>query len=524
MFISIDNLHAIGNITDVPAWSLPPNAVTYTNNVHFDDGAVRKSAGYTYEYVAPDMQTWMVNYNDFTRQRLMIITDGPKMFDYDPAGNTIEITPLVPVAEPVVTWSSVAYSDHVIITNNANEPQYYHDSNAGPVFVPLSSIQPTWPDTWVCKQMGLFDNVLVAMNMVKDTQEIPNLVQWSDVLAEDEAPPSWDETDPATLAGSNLVGASESGIVGGLQLRNAFIIYTSTSAHSMTRTNDTVYVYAFKKLFSHGMLSTNAVVQFNIFHFVVGDGVLYAHDGNRVTYVADHKVNEKFFFELANPDKLSVTNDHKRGYIYIAYSDNPADDWSNRVLIWNYRDDTWSFQDMNDERLVRGVFAPVATASTALDTWADVDPSLLWDNIALPWSKTAPSAAESWLQYATRSTNVLRLVAAFLRNNKEYVAEARRDYIDLTSLINDGGSGIRHLKQVIPKIEGSGSVWISIGYSMGTGIAMTWLPEVNYNISDDYKVDARCSGRYLGWRIRSDGPGFWRMTGIGLDIEDASRR
>ena len=527
MYLTIDRLDEVGNITDVPAWATPPNAVTFTKNVVFDDGAVRKSRGWALAYDAVAAQAWLQDFNDNARQRLMYITDEPRMFDFNADGSEVDISPAVAMNSSIA-WDSMAYSDHVIITNSIDEPHYYNDLNNDPAaatFVPLSAVSD-WPSDWSCKQIRWFNNVLIALNLEKGGVENPNLVQWSDIVAEDEAPPSWDETDPTKLAGSNLVGANDSPIVGGEQLRDAFIIYTNTSAYSMTRSGDTTFLYNFRKLFSHGMSAPHGVVQFNMFHFVVGDGLLYAHDGNRVTYVADHKINNKFFNDVTDLNHLNITNDRKNGNVLVAYSDrdDEADPYPNRVLIWNYRDDTWSFQDLGGTRFVRGLYGPVATGG-GNTTWNNVDPAgLQWNQVQIPWSGTAPSQEASFLHFGTRTTAINRVQRVFLRNNANYDAEANRQYIDLTDLIKDGGTGVRHIKRMVPKIEGEGTVLISAGVSMAPGIPMTWTAPVPFVIESDYKVDLRISGRYLGWRIQSVADGYWSLTSIGLDIEDASER
>ena len=62
---------------------------------------------------------------------------------------------------------------------------------------------PTGQRTTPCRQIRAYKSFLVAIGIQKGSVDHPYLVKWSDAANPDALSPSWDYTDPTTLAGEN---------------------------------------------------------------------------------------------------------------------------------------------------------------------------------------------------------------------------------------------------------------------------------------------------------------------------------
>jgi hypothetical protein len=78
---------------------------------------------------------------------------------------------------------------------------------------------------------------------------------------------------------------------------------------------------------------------------------------------------------------------------------------------------------------------------------------------------------------------------------------------------------------IMPQIEGSGSIDISVGVSDAPQQGVAWQSKSTYNIESDHKIDVRASGRYLALRFESESAAdTWRITGLDIDIREVASR
>ncbi|AWF81531.1 hypothetical protein BTJ40_12245 [Microbulbifer sp. A4B17] len=93
-----------------------------------------------------------------------------------------------------------------------------------------------------------------------------------------------------------------------------------------------------------------------------------------------------------------------------------------------------------------------------------------------------------------------------------------RTGIDLDQFIKAPSKRWKLIRQIVPQIEGSGQVRITIGGSDTPMGAVRWRQPRTFDIATGLKVDCRVKARYLAIRIESIDDGFWRLTRWDLDL------
>jgi hypothetical protein len=150
---------------------------------------------------------------------------------------------------------------------------------------------------------------------------------------------------------------------------------------------------AARRIFAFGLINQDAWVQFDNYHFVVGENAIYIHDGAVVQRPDDNFIEKQFFGELNNPDRVFVARDEFRHEIIVYY---PTGDsvYPNRFLTYNWLEKTWSFMTVSVE--VRRMTYGVGPA-----------PSTTWNELVRAWSQINETWAE--LARTDRSTKMLML-------------------------------------------------------------------------------------------------------------------
>jgi hypothetical protein len=77
---------------------------------------------------------------------------------------------------------------------------------------------------------------------------------------------------------------------------------------------------------------------------------------------------------------------------------------------------------------------------------------------------------------------------------------------------------------VFPRIEGTGSVNISVGSELQPFQGVSYNDPVSFEIGSDFKVDCRVKGRYIAIKIESSADTQFELSGIGIEAEVVSKR
>ena len=278
-------------------------------------------------------------------------------------------------------WSVTLLNGLLVATNGYDTAQMWPLSSGVPsTATPLRELR-NWPSaTSYCKSIAAFRTFLVGLNWQIGGTEYPNLVKWSTEAAALSPPNSWEESDATLDAGEYQLTDTPGKIIDGLPYGDSFLIYKEDSIYIMNFVG-TPYIFSFKLLSpTIGLLSKNAVAEYEGGHFFVGNSDCYITNGQQVTPLLPNKLRREMFSDLNgdNYEKVFVAADYARNEMLACY---PAGVSAipNKALIWNWKDNTFSLRSIPDLYHINSGIAAITTGTT----WNDHTEE--WDSGAGIW-------------------------------------------------------------------------------------------------------------------------------------------
>ena len=407
-------------------------------------------------------------------------------------------------------WTTTNLNGLVVSTNGYDTPQMWPLSNGSPsLTTPFMKLR-NWPSTDKCKVIRSFRTFLIGLNWER-TDEEPRLVKWSTAASYGLPPSSWDETDATLDAGEYELADTPGDIVDGLPLGDSFIIYKDDSIYIMNFVG-TPYIFSFKLMSpTIGLLAKEAVAEFEGGHFFMGNSDFYVCNGQTVTPMLSNKLRRTVFDELNGDNYLKcfVAADYVRNEMMACY---PAGSSTvvNKALIWNWKDNTFSFRDLPDTSHISSGIAQIEAGAT-------------WDASTLTWN----ADSDPW--GATNYDNVIKnIVFADVTNTKIYRDSKgnKKDTATMSAYIERTGydlgdpQAIKFVSALYPQIEVSGNntVDVYVGSQMSTEDGITWEGPIEFNPNSQSKVSCRISGKYLGIKISSDTDIDWKLHGLAFEV------
>ncbi len=130
-------------------------------------------------------------------------------------------------------------------------------------------------------------------------------------------------------------------IAGILPFGNKLIIGKTNKSYVLTGTD----VFELEVLGDHGCFSHHSMKASEDFAFWFGGDNFYQTDGNTIRAIGDKKVREAVdSIDLAYAYKITAAVDRKKGW-YLANVPLDGATSPNAILVYNYRDDSWSIFD-----------------------------------------------------------------------------------------------------------------------------------------------------------------------------------
>jgi hypothetical protein len=289
------------------------------------------------------------------------------------------------------TWTGILASDYFLfVTNfNQNEPNFmrYFDGTNWNNFNPKVSVANNI--TMVTALILIpFKNRMLAFNVWESTAGGPpvqyaNRLRFTTTGSPIDQPAAsppyfpWNSDDGGI--GGALDCPTQEAIVTVQYIKDRLIVYLEQSAWEIVYLNNEVYPFAWQQINAElGSESTFSNVPFDKLVLTVGNVGIVGCTGANVDRI-DQKIPDEVF-QVQN-----VSNGIKRVYgirdyfVEMVYWTFPDDAFSstfpylNRVLVYNYKNGTWSFND--DSFTVFGYFQPQSGI-----LWSDLD--VLWsDNV-----------------------------------------------------------------------------------------------------------------------------------------------
>ena len=414
-------------------------------------------------------------------------------------------------------WTVTNLNGVIVATNGYDAPQTWPLNSSGiPILtVPFVRLR-NFPEGEKCKSIRSFRTFLVGLNWER-TNEEPRLVKWSTGASYGSPPVTWLESDATLDAGEYELADTPGDIIDGLPLGDSFLIYKDDSIYIMNYVG-TPYIFSFKLLSpTIGLLAKEAVAEFEGGHFFMGNSDFYVCNGQTITPMLSNKLRRTVFDELNGDNYLKcfVAADYVRNEMLACYPAG-ASTVVNKALIWNWKDNTFSFRDLPDTSHISSGIAEI----TAGAIWSGA--TLTWDADSDPWG-------------ATNYDNVIKnIVFADVTNTKIYRDNKgnKNDTATMSAYIERSGydlgdpQSVKFVSAVYPQLEVSGNntVNVYVGRQMSTEDGVTWEGPVAFNPNTQSKVSCRISGKYFGIKISSDTDIDWKLHGLSFEVQQRGLR
>ena len=517
MFVSLRNIGIGGIVTDQDPYDLELTQFPKGNNVMFHSGRIGKALGYTARENLGFQPTGALGFL-VDGAYSMIIGSINKLYKYDGTNITdVTKTSNSTTYGTSQRWQAEQLGSAVLFNNGAEKPQYL--TTSGSRFADL----PNWPSALTSRCIKPFKSFLIMMGYTDGGTEYPYTVRWSDEFDPVSVPTDYDITSTTNLAGTNVLTGNYGVLVDQLPLGDSNILYAERGVFGMDLIGGTL-VFQFRDLFTDdGIINRGACAKMPNQHLVVGINDIYAHDGNQKKSLADKRVRKQFYSELDDKRSVFCQTVDERSEVWICYSNASASDSrsANRALIYNWERDAFTFVDLPNCRAL--------TYSDKLGqavTWANI--TMTWGEITETWQDINSSAEANNIKLF--GIDFVNAKLLNMNSSKGFASQPFKAFLespklDFDTVIGKATNSIKQIGQILPQMQGTGTVEFSIGTSMAPQDSIQWQPAHQYNVESDHKIDTRASGRYFALRLESTTKdSSWEITGLDMDILEVSAR
>ena len=556
--IPVENVGQMGVNTDVPSWQLPPNVWSDSNNVRFDDLSVKKSQGlakvfdetgtttpiYLETYQSGnDSGTWWIAFGSSDIK----LWDGSDWKDVTPESGITELS-----VDSPGQWQTTKLGSLVYATNGI-DPPFYWDGNHEKKFEPLpnwtsqTDPQPESPHQYGAVQtLAGFKSFLWAGNVYvavgdQGTEDIDKTfersVYWSN-MTNFYTPPNWD-INPDSDAGFYELLDSMGGVVHMQQLRESMMIYKSDSIIVSTFVG-APFMFTFQTIAPEiGVLCKNAVADFPGGHWFVGRSDCYINNGQTIQTKLTNRVQSEMFKDIDGDYSVNTycVTDWANNEIWTCYP-SVGNSRPNRALIWNYKNDTFSFRDLFQQtgHIKYGVAPVQSGVQWGGDKAADTGPTEEgpfstnyytgdWETSTDSWgTQSYDDTVEHlvWTDSAPDAHQLHRHNSGNLIQGSTMSSRIERTGIDLGD-----PSTVKYVSAVFPKMwtssaDSTFNVWTA--HQMNTEDAVTWEGPKVFNPDEMNKISVRTSGKFFGIRMESNGDFDWLLSGLEWETATSGRR
>jgi hypothetical protein len=368
------------------------------------------------------------------------------------------------------------------------------------------------------------------------------MVKTSSIPTAGTVPGSWDETSPSTLATENILAEMQGPITDACPLGEDLIIYGFKEAWIM-RADGSADVYTYDPLpMNKGSLNANCSVALDGMNVVFGPDDIWKHDGTSEKSICDGRVREKIFssLNLSKANRCFVKHNPRLNEIVFAYVsgdtltafDPALIGGCNKQAVWNYVDDTWTFDDLPGVySATEANLSVTLTYATVTSTYATIGGS--YQDLEDGFKRASVYVGEANAHYGVSTALYAHdlfgkgsTVAFPVDINATKASYLERDGLDLDELSEDLKT-YKTLKSAYLQARlgsGAANIEMSAGASDGFNVPATFSSYQPYNGNDLYKLDFNVAGRFLSYRLRFDDYKEMTITGLDFDIKMTGRR
>ena len=343
------DINEVPNFAQLPGWeSYTVNQITFTDT--YTEGNDRNFA--------------IGNAVDFNSERLTVTVNTPTPFTvvFDQAtdaANGVSYSVVGGLATVTFATTALPADTQVTITVTSKEP----------VFVRAGVIR-AFGDFLVAGNLVEYfnrnvldnDGNLLRVEQV-DVRNLAGIVRTSDVASPGEVPTNWNPFAAGVSTADEFV-LTATGVVQDMgELQGNLYIYSNRSISVMRQTGNPQVPLAVTPITeNYGAQTTEAVLEFDGKHFVIGSQDIYLFGGHpgSIQSVSDQRVR-RFFFDNLNPlhnQRMFTLRYAQRDEIWICYpTTSSLRGECDQALIWNYRQNNWTIRELTS--VVAGDVGPV---------------------------------------------------------------------------------------------------------------------------------------------------------------------
>ena len=258
-----------------------------------------------------------------------------------------------------VTAADTDFSD-VRYTESGEEPRIVILSSRlgvqAQVTIQVQQLSPVVVRAGVIRSFGDF---LVAGNLIERDEttdavvrNLAGIVRTSDVAAPGSIPNNWNPFAGGVSTADEFILTATGVVQDMAELQGSLYIYANNAISVMRQTGNAQIPLAVTPVTeSYGAQTTNAVLEFDGRHFIVGSQDIYLFAGHpgSIKSVSDQRVR-RYFFDRLNPlhnQRLFTLRYTQRDEIWICYPTTASlQGECDEALIWNYRQDVWTIRDL----------------------------------------------------------------------------------------------------------------------------------------------------------------------------------
>lgn len=359
--VPLRNLAKFGVITDVDPFDLAPEAFSAGVNVRFRNGKI--SGAPVFRNVLPLSNTsprFAFSSNPAAGLDLLFVgsLDGTVTKISGQTQTAMSVSGYV-TSSVEATWSGVTLATVTYINRSDRAPWLLRTSDSQ--FQSIASFNTgadAWSSSWTCKILRTCGGALVALNVTKGATASPTMVKTSSIPLSGAVPASWDQTQANTLATENILADMEGGIVDACPLGSSLVILGQKEAWEMTP-NGQLSEFNYTPLpVKKGSINANCSVELDGRIVVFGPDDIWETDGTSEKSICDGRVRDFIYasINMAKASRCFVVHNPKLTEIAFCYPSGDAitstgfnlagNDGCNRAAVWNYGNDTWTFDDL----------------------------------------------------------------------------------------------------------------------------------------------------------------------------------
>lgn len=537
--IPFRNLGEKGVVIDRSPQDADPLSWTNARNVRFAEGKISRYSAFkrldaTYSYSKQPVGILDASSIDEEGFIVTVFSDGT--MEQWSSGAVTDVTPTGTLITDFSQITSCKLGQVTYVNRETDVPIYRVDPSDG-AFQPI----PGWNSGDRCRSLRSFKDFLIALDVTLGGTDYQTMVKWSDAAQAGSPPANWDTTSSSSLAGENVLNDLESSIVDGLALGDSFIIYTDKETVRMDYV-DQPFIFDFNTVFNQdaGMIAKNCVVEVEGKHFVFGRSDIYAHDGVSKVSLVDGVIRSKVYSELDFDlrSRCFVYHDAFQNEIAFCYP-STADDaqWKlddingcNRAVVYNYRWQTWTVIDLPS------IVGWTETSSSTTETWEIPEN---WSEDDSSWTSYVEVSRKNLMVTGTGNDSISKsgqpyyvdpVINGRLSNPvdtdvywRAYAEKIMQDMDELGAPLMSTLSLTRLIPQA-KTVDTDQSLRFQFGRTNQLSSDMVFSPEHTFNPWEDFKVDTRTSGRYLGLRFIMPAGVSGEFGGFDADIQVIARR